>query len=71
MMLFTCFLQGLVRLFARLAHDTIGYIDWSPHVSMVSLYWYMYIHLYLYLYFDICIILLSLAQITVIFLCII
>lgn len=26
---------GLVRLFARLAHDTIGYIDWSPHVSMV------------------------------------
>lgn len=28
--------QSLVNLFARLAHDNIGYIDWTPHISKVG-----------------------------------
>ena len=29
-------LQHLVNLFARLANDNIGYIDWDPYIPKVS-----------------------------------
>lgn len=30
------FLQHLVNLFARLANDNIGYIDWDPYIPQVG-----------------------------------
>lgn len=35
-MIFLILFQSLVNLFARLAHDNIGYIDWTPHISKVG-----------------------------------
>ena len=29
-------LQHLVNLFARLANDNIGYVDWTPYIPTVS-----------------------------------
>lgn len=33
--IFPMFLQHLVNLFARLANDNIGYIDWDPYIPQV------------------------------------
>lgn len=37
-----CLFQSLVSLFARLANDNIGYIDWDPYIPKVrySLCWH-------------------------------
>lgn len=37
-------LQHLVNLFARLANDNIGYIDWDPYIPKVCSYSFIYFH---------------------------
>lgn len=34
--------QHLVNLFARLANDNIGYVDWTPYIPTVSFFFFFF-----------------------------